>query len=213
MTRLFAIVAALMVCVTLVAVATAQLATPGPRSGQAEDRGRRSGLADAEAEVKLPLPPEAQVYPQDPSAMRGRVVHVYIDPKGRRLAAWQFELSGGKTGAEVVGVEGGEGVFTGQAERSDRPYYDPAALRASGYGRIIVGDFTTADAQVLPTGEVRVASIHYRLKGEAGERGEGAEAKFEATLAAAADAEGKAIDGAGIRIEITGDDDVKTDVQ
>ena len=213
MKRVYVMAMATAVGVTLAVVAggvaVGQLPPGAPTA--VEDRDRRGGSADSGQPVALPA--NAQRYEQDASAMRGRVVHIYIDPQGRRLAAWQFELrdrragveGGGSEvvmgGVEVVGVESGDGAFAPDADRPSRPYYDPAALRASGYGRIVVGDFSLAEADVLPRDEVRVASVHVRLTGAE-------QSRFEATLQAAADPEGQPIEGATIRIETTGDDDV-----
>ncbi len=84
-------------------------------------------------------------------------VDAFVDSGDRPLAAYQFEFTAVR--GEIVGLEGGESVFT------DAPYYDPAALHptaASPDDRIIVAAFSTAVD--LPRGVTRVARLHLLLK-------------------------------------------------
>ena len=50
-------------------------------------------------------------------------VDVFIDPHGRALGAYQFELRATAGDVALVGIEGGE-----HAAFSHPPYYDPKAL-------------------------------------------------------------------------------------
>jgi hypothetical protein len=88
---------------------------------------------------------------------------VFVETDGKPLAAWQFEVAGG---GKIVGVEGGEGVY------SEPPYYDPRAL--SEGGRVVVAAFTTGTA---PSGRVRVARLHFQETGAP---------RYDVTLMAAA---------------------------
>ena len=84
-------------------------------------------------------------------------VHVYLDPGGKPLAAYQFELKARTGQIKIVGVEGGEHpAFQGA------PYYDPAALMNE---RIIIAAFNTGHD--LPTGRTRIATIHLQILGDA----------------------------------------------
>lgn len=80
---------------------------------------------------------------------------IRIDPHGRPLAAYQFELKDESGLATIVGVEGGE-----HAALVNPPYYDPAALTG---GRIIIASFNTGDA--LPMTTTRVARVHMQISG------------------------------------------------
>lgn len=73
-------------------------------------------------------------------------VDVYVDSP-RPLAAWQLEI---RTGATIVGVEGGE-----LKPWTEPPFYDPKALQG---GRIVLAAFTTEAAP--PGGRIRVARLH-----------------------------------------------------
>ena len=126
-------------------------------------------------------------------------VHIYLDPGGKPLAAYQFELvcsvpvraySPGEDNAsrrhyerqiKIVGVEGGD-----HPAFKDAPYYDPAALMNE---RIIIAAFNTgAD---LPTTRTRIATIHLQITGDA-------EPQYEVSLTTAAGATGE-----NVPVEIT----------
>lgn len=77
-------------------------------------------------------------------------LHVYVDPLGSALAAYQVELSDTSNTSVIVGVEGGEHPAFRRP-----PYYDPAALRGN---RIILAAFSTA--RDLPRARSRVATVH-----------------------------------------------------
>lgn len=92
----------------------------------------------------------------DSGETRFAAFDIRIDPRGRPLAAYQFDLSDPSSIATIVGVEGGE-----HAAFTNPPYYDPAAL--SG-GRIIIAAFNTGDD--LPTTSTRVARVHMQISGK-----------------------------------------------
>src|SRR5512146_2235112 len=101
-------------------------------------------------------------------------VHVYLDPGGKPLAAYQFELKARTGQIKIVGVEGGEHPAFQEA-----PYYDPAALMND---RIIVAAFNTGSD--LPHGRTRIATMHLQILGDA-------EPQYELKLIVAADPEGE----------------------
>jgi hypothetical protein len=105
-------------------------------------------------------------------AARFGAVDIYVDAGEAGLAAWQVEL---RTGATLVGVEGGDGAFAEPA------FYDPAALHREG--RIVLAAFTLAEAP--PSGRVRVSRVHVR---------ETAVAEYAARSMAAAAPGGKSIE-------------------
>jgi hypothetical protein len=141
----------------------------------------------------LLMPPQvSQASKPIKERVRFAPVHVYLDPAGKPLAAYQFELvcsvpvrayAPGEDNAsrrhyehpvKIVGVEGGE-----HAAFKDAPYYDPAALMNK---RIIIAAFNTgAD---LPTTRTRIATIHLQITGDA-------EPKYDLILTTTADANGE----------------------
>jgi hypothetical protein len=104
-------------------------------------------------------------------------VDVFIDPKGKPLAAWQFEFAAEVGEISLVGVEGGDSPAF--AERP--PYYDPAALAGR---RIVLANYSVAAD--LPKGKVRVARLMLEVRGDA-------KPQYVTKLIAAADADGKTI--------------------
>lgn len=116
-----------------------------------------------------------------PTRVRFAPVHVYLDPAGRPLAAYQFELEATSGQIKIVGVEGGE-----HAAFKEAPYYDPAALMNE---RIIIAAFNTGSD--LPTTRTRIATIHLQITGDA-------EPKYALSLTTAADANGE-----NLSVEIT----------
>jgi len=105
---------------------------------------------------------------------------VFVDSGDRALGAFQFEWLVRAGAAQIVGVEGGDGVF------APAPFYDAAALQG---GRILVGAFVTEGER--PRGRNRVARVHLlveagpapqfavRLQACADDRGEALTAKIE----------------------------------
>jgi hypothetical protein len=93
--------------------------------------------------------------PARDQAIRFTAVDVFIDPGGKPLAAYQFELAAKGTGIILVGVEGGE-----HAAYGDAPYYDP---KANLQNRIVIAAFNTGDD--LPRHRTRVARVMVRVMG------------------------------------------------
>lgn len=104
-------------------------------------------------------------------------LEIYIDPQGKPLGAYQFELKARTGQIRIVGVEGGAHSAFNRA-----PYYDPAALAQE---RIIIAAFSTDEG--LPTERTRVATVHLQVTGET-------EPDYQLHLMVAADDEGQSID-------------------
>jgi len=102
---------------------------------------------------------------------RFAVVDVLIDPQGHELAAYEIHLEAAH--AQLVGVEGGDGVF------ADPPTYDSEALAT---GRVVLATFTL-EAE-LPTEEIRVARLHVLVE-------EGGQPDLRLLSAVTADAKGQ----------------------
>lgn len=85
-----------------------------------------------------------------------RAIDVVIDTGEHTLGAYRLELTGDSELLRIVGVEGGE-----HEAFAEPPYYDPRALMG---GRIIIADLSTQTS--LPSGKVRVATLHVQLKGD-----------------------------------------------
>ena len=97
----------------------------------------------------------------DDAAVRFSALDIYLEAS-EPFAAWQFELSEGTGQMLVVGVENGESAAFG-----DAPYYDLEAVGTGVADRVIVADFTIRPASELPSGRVRIATVHVRLNGPA----------------------------------------------
>lgn len=133
------------------------------------------------AAILLLIPRVSRASRPLPAKVRFAPVHVYLDPAGRPLAAYQFELKATSGQIKIVGVEGGE-----HAAFKEAPYYDPAALQNE---RIIIAAFNTGSD--LPTTRTRIATIHLQITGEV-------EPKYALSLTTAADANGE-----NLPVEIT----------
>ncbi|MDE0342338.1 MAG: hypothetical protein OXK82_04060 [Deltaproteobacteria bacterium] len=96
------------------------------------------------------------------------------------VAAWQFELKDANGAMTVVGVENG-----GHPAYPRAPYYDREALAQGGAPRIVVADYSLAEANRLPSGRVRLATLHLMLDGNP---------DFDLRLIAAAGPDGGALD-------------------
>ena len=96
----------------------------------------------------------------DEHDIRFAAVDVYLD-SAEPVAAWQFELSDRTDGMKIVGVEQGDSPAYGRA-----PYYDREAVRLGEADRIIVADYSLADVAELPSGRVRVATVHLMLNSD-----------------------------------------------
>ena len=103
-------------------------------------------------------------------------VHVFIDPRGKPLAAYQIEVVADAGDATLVGIEGGD-----YPAYSDAPYYDKRAMTKK---RIIIAAFNTGTT--LPTAGTRVATLMFRVAGTA-------DPHYSATLQVAASSDGKMI--------------------
>ena len=90
---------------------------------------------------------------QAAETLRFRPVDVWVETGDKPLSAYQLEIRYDNAAAYLVGVEGGDGVF------SEAPYYDPRGLTG---GRIILAGFTTHGAP--PSGRVRVARLHLAIR-------------------------------------------------
>jgi hypothetical protein len=86
---------------------------------------------------------------------RFAAVDVYLD-SAEPVAAWQFEFS--SRSGKIVGVENGESEAFGGT-----PYYDREAVQLGTADRIVVADFSLAGTSRLPSGRVRVATLHLVL--------------------------------------------------
>ena len=76
------------------------------------------------------------------------------------VAAWQFELREASGRMRVVGVENGDSAAFGEA-----PYYDVAAVTAGTAERVIVADYSLSPPAELPSGRIRVATVHLQIDG------------------------------------------------
>jgi len=124
--------------------------------------------------ILLLIPKASQASKPPTPRVRFAPVHIYLDPGGKPLAAYQFELKATRGQIKIVGVEGGA-----HPTFADAPYYDPAALMNE---RIIIAAFNTSSN--LPTTRTRIATIHLQIAGDA-------EPKYELSLTTAADANGE----------------------
>ena len=113
--------------------------------------------------------------------VRFAAVDIYLDT-AEPVAAWQFELSDRLGTMKVVGVEQGESAAFERV-----PYYDREAVRRGQADRIIVADYSLADADALPTGKSRIATLHLMLSGET-------DADFNLQLVTATTYDGEAMD-------------------
>ena len=114
--------------------------------------------------------------------VRFEALAIYVDSGRSPLAAWQIELEEADGRMTVVGVESGDHAAFAQA-----PHYDRDAVAAGQAERLVVAAFSLAPAETLPTGRVRVATVHVRLEGQPA-------AQYRLWLVAAGNGAGKPID-------------------
>ncbi len=115
----------------------------------------------------------------DVQPVRFDAIDVYVQTGDEPLAAYQLDLSAEKGDVTIVGIEGGESdIFTVP------PYYDPTAIQND---RVIIAYFSTAAADALPRGKVRIATIHVQIVGDV-------QPKYDARLTVAATVDGEPID-------------------
>jgi len=94
------------------------------------------------------------------SPVRFTAVDVYIDA-AEPMAAWQLEFSAIAGGMQVVGVENGESKAF-----DDAPYYAREAVENGRADRIVVADYSLVEQNELPSGRVRVTTLHLMLSGD-----------------------------------------------
>jgi len=124
------------------------------------------------------------------SPVRFTAVDVYIDAP-EPMAAWQLEFSATTGVMQVVGVENGDSeAFDGA------PYYDRDAVESGRADRIVVADYSLENEDELPSGRVRVTTLHLMVSGDE-------EPEFDTRLIVASSHDGKRI-SAEISIEISG---------
>ena len=127
------------------------------------------------------------------SPVRFTSVDVYIDAT-EPMAAWQLEFSATTGAMQIVGVENGESNAF-----DDAPYYDREAVENGRADHIVVADYPLVDQDELPSGRVRVTTLHLMLSGDAAP-------EFNTRLIVASSYQGKRID-AEISFEISGGSD------
>lgn len=121
-------------------------------------------------------PPNEEGKEEAEPSVRFAYVDVYVDAKGKPLAAYQFDFKASAGEIRIVSVEGGE-----HPAFRDAPYYDPAARSK---GRIIIAAFSTA--RDLPASNTRVARLHVQILGDV-------EPEYEVKLETAASVEARPI--------------------
>lgn len=109
------------------------------------------------------------------TTVRFLAVDIYVDSKGKPIAAYQLEFSVTNGNAKIVGIEGGE-----HPAFREPPHYDPKAIQQE---RVIIAAFSTERQSKLPSGKTRVATIHLQVRG-------GIEPQFLLSPHVAADAGG-----------------------
>lgn len=115
---------------------------------------------------------------------------ITIDPKGKPLGAYQFELSSKNGDFRVVGIEAGDHPAF---DHERPPYYDRVADERQTE-RLIIAEFARADlvADALPTQPVLIVKLHVMLVRDKAEIEK--DPAFELTLITAGDTDGKKID-------------------
>ena len=110
--------------------------------------------------------------------VRFEAIHVYVDSGTKRLAAYQISIKARSGNVKIIGIEGGS-----HEAFSEPPYYDPKAIQKD---HVILAAFSLKPDRELPSGETRVATIHYQSEGND-------DVLFEFELQAAADPAGNKI--------------------
>ncbi|MGZ8940622.1 MAG: hypothetical protein ACXW32_15565 [Limisphaerales bacterium] len=83
------------------------------------------------------------------------VFDVYVDSGTERLAAYQLKVSDERAAVKIVSVEGGE-----HASFREAPKFDAKAIQRDV---IKIAAFSLDEREKLPTGRVRVASLHVEI--------------------------------------------------
>lgn len=119
-----------------------------------------SGHAVSSSESDVSSAPEDAAPIENAAALsRFEAVHVYIDPMGEPMAAYQFELSAENAQLTVVGLENG-----GHPAFAEPPYFDRGAVEAGKADRLIVAAFSLLPDSELPRKRTRVATVMVRVK-------------------------------------------------
>ena len=116
---------------------------------------------------------------EDLSSPRFVPLAIHLDTPAA-VAAWQFELKDRNGAMKVVGVENG-----GHPAFPRAPYYDREAVARGDAERIVLADYSLVEGSMLPSGRVRLATLHLMLEGEP---------NFELRLITAATPDGNIID-------------------
>ncbi len=119
---------------------------------------------------------QAPLPDQPDPGVRFAAVDVFVDAGNTPLAAYQLEFEATSGQVTIVGIEGGK-----HAAFRPAPYYDPQAIQQE---RVILAAFSTAAADKLPAGRIRVASIHVQITGDV-------EPRYDVKLTTSATADGK----------------------
>jgi len=98
-----------------------------------------------------------RLHAQDTAGVRFNAVDVYIDSGGQPMAAYQLTFTATRGDVKIVGIEGGEHPAFKEA-----PYYDPTAIQ---HERAVLAAFNTSAIDQLPTGRIRVATVHVQIRG------------------------------------------------
>lgn len=112
-------------------------------------------------------------------APRFLAIPLLIDSGDEALAAYQIDFRAIEADVKIVGIEGSAHVAF-----ADPPYYDRAAMQSE---RVIIADFSTLDADDLPSGQVHIATVHVMVSGDV-------EPVFETRLDVSANQAGEMID-------------------
>jgi len=118
---------------------------------------------------------------QDDAALTVRfdAIDVFVLTGDEPIAAYQLDLTAAKGNVTIVGIEGGDSdVFAAP------PFYDPLAIQND---RVIIAYFSTSNVSALPSGKVRIATIHVQITGDV-------VPEYDAKLTVAATVDGKPID-------------------
>ena len=125
------------------------------------------------------IQPKGKVYKSTPPEIRFVPLNIYIDPAGKSLGAYQFELKILSGNVKIAGIEGSDHHAFKKA-----PYYDPEALNKQ---RIIIAAYTTDTS--CPTNKIRIATLHLCITGDK-------KPEYALDLQVAADNQGQAVNAA-----------------
>ena len=131
------------------------------------------------AGLALAGPLAAQRAKEAAPAVRFQAVDIYVDSMNQPLAAYQIEFAANTEAVKIVGIEGGE-----HPAYKEAPYYDPRAIQRE---QVVIAAFNTTDADNLPTGRTRIATVHLQISGDV-------EPGFIARLKTAATIQGEKVD-------------------